>query len=302
MTLFWKRVRIKSLDIAPILDIFKYFEFLSYVKRVPKDVRVIVKVNFQEGKSISDFKNLYFLQLLEVILEPKDSSDSYILLVRMDHSLSNMNARTNGTSAVPGCRLDGEGITYILQGPPMKLRIVTTMARILAKPDRTSARSLNFNQTQYNSILSEKQLKLAKFAHDRGYFDVPKRIKVSELAEHIGLARATISEHLARIEAVIMDDMFTSFEQPYVEPEILKMMLETIELDSADSSSSRKDGLKKILETIKSNMIEELSYLELHEERGEVSMDEMIQFGVEEHRENISQIDQILQEKFSSVD
>jgi hypothetical protein len=30
-------------------------------------------------------------------------------------------------------------------------------------------------------------------------------------------------------------------------------------------------------------------------------MDRMIEFGVQEHQENISQIDQILEEKFSSV-
>ena len=68
-------------------------------------------------------------------------------MVKLNHSLSNINARTNGTSAIPGCRLDGEGLTYIIQGPPMKLRIVTTLARILSKPDRTSARSLDFKLT-----------------------------------------------------------------------------------------------------------------------------------------------------------
>ena len=301
VTLFWKRTRLRSLDIAEILEIFKHLEFLSYVKRVPKDVRIIVKANFCEGKTVSDIDDLHFLDLLEVILEPKEPTDSFILLVRLNHSLSNLNARTNGTSAAPGCRLDGEGLTYIIQGPPMKLRIVTTLARIMSKPDRTSARSLDFNLTSDNSLLSPKQLKLAKFTYDKGFFDVPKRIRVSDLAEQIGLARATISEHLARIEAIIMDDMFSSFDDPYVPPEIIKVMLETIELDSEEADIDQKKGMKKMLESIRDNIQNEVSQQILHDDDELTSLDEMVELGMQEHQQNISQIDQILEEKFSSL-
>ena len=301
VTLFWKRARLKSLDISKILEIFKHLEFLSYVKRVPKDVRIILKANFCEGKTISDIDDLHFLDLLDVIIEPKEPTDSFIILVRLNHSLSNLNARTNGTSAVPGCRLDGEGLTYIIQGPPMKLRIVTTLARIISKPDRTSARSLDFNLTSDNSLLTPKQLKLAKFAYDRGFFDVPKRIRVSDLAEQIGLARATISEHLARIEAIIMDDMFSSFDDPYVPPEIIKLMLETIELDSEEANIDHKKGMKKMLEKIRDNIKNEISPEILHNEDELSSLDEMVELGMQEHQQNISQIDLILEEKFSSL-
>ena len=303
VTLFWKRARLRELDIAEILDIFKHLEFLSYVKRVPKDVRIIVKADFVEGKTIDDIDDLYFLELIEVILEPIGNNNSYILLVKLNHSLSNINARTNGTSAIPGCRLDGEGLTYIIQGPPMKLRIVTTLARILSKPDRTSARSLDFKLTSSNSILSPNQLKLAKFAYDRGYFDVPKRIRVSDLAEQVGLARATISEHLSRIEAIIMDDMFSSFDEPYVSPETIKLMLETIELDSQDANIDQKKGMKKMLENIRDNIKNEIVPNILHDDKEtDLTMDELVEYGMQEHKENISQIDQIMIEKFSSLE
>ena len=301
VSLFWKRARLKSLDIAEILTIFKHLEFISYVKRVPKDVRIILKANFCEGKTVSDIDDLYFLDLLEVIIEPREPADSYLILVRLNHSLSNLNARTNGTSAAPGCRLDGEGLTYVIQGPPMKLRIVTTLARIMSKPDRTSARSLDFNLTADNSLLSPKQLKLAKFAYDKGFFDVPKRIRVSDLAEQIGLARATISEHLARIEAIIMDDMFSSFDDPYVPPETIKLMLEAIELDSEEANINQKKGMKKMLETIRDNIKNEISPQILHNDNELTSLDEMVELGMQEHQQNISQIDQILEEKFSSL-
>ena len=185
----------------------------------------------------------------------------------------------------------------------MKLRIVTTLARILSKPDRTSARSLDFKLTSSNSILSPKQIKLAKCAYDRGLFDVPKRIGVSALAEQVGLARATISEHLARIEAIIMDDMFSSFDEPYVDPETIRLMLDTVELDAQEANTDQKKGMKRMLENIRDNIKNEIAPNILHDDK-EIpsSMDDLVEYGMQEHKENISQIDQIMVEKFSSLD
>ena len=81
VTLFWKRSRIKNLDIGELTDLFKQAEFICYVKRVPKDIRIILKVNFCEGKTPDDLVDLHFLELLDIILEPKDISLIFILLL-----------------------------------------------------------------------------------------------------------------------------------------------------------------------------------------------------------------------------
>ena len=38
VTFFWKINRVEHLDIGLVVKIFRRIEFLSYVKRVPKDV------------------------------------------------------------------------------------------------------------------------------------------------------------------------------------------------------------------------------------------------------------------------
>ena len=116
--------RIKDLDVGEVTAIFKHLEFISYVKRVPKDITCIFKATFQDGKSPQDLDRLYSLDLLEVILEPKDNSDSFIIMARVNHSLSNLNVRTNATSTVAGSRLDGEGIHIHNPRAANKLRIV----------------------------------------------------------------------------------------------------------------------------------------------------------------------------------
>jgi len=299
VTLFWKRSRIASLDISELITVFKRLEFVSYVKRVPKDIRIILKANFCDGKSPEDIEKLHFLDLLEVILEPKGSSDSYIILARLNHSISNLNARTNGTSTVAGSRLDGEGLTYILQGPPMKLRLVSTLARLISQPDRISARTLDFTSTLDRSVLSTKQLKLAKFAYDKGFFDIPKRTRISDIANEVGLARATISEHLARIESILMDDMFSSYDEPYTNPKVVKELIETMALESANDEREREKNMLQILENIKQTIHSEIISIK-EEDYNSISGDEMIEMAVKEHQENISFIEDIMEENFKS--
>ena len=297
VTLFWKRNRIKDLDIGELNNIFNQAEFISYVKRVPKDIRIILKVNFCAGKSPKDIIDLHYIELLDVILEPRDNSDSYLILVKVNHSVSNLNARTNGTSTVPGSRLDGEGLTYIIQGPPIKLRLVSTLTRLIAQPDRVSARSLDFDSTLNHSALSIKQLKLAKFAYDRGFFDIPKRTRISDLASEIGLARATISEHLARIESILMDDMFSSYDNSYTDPKLFKSLIETITMEVENSEINQVNSMINLLSDIKNSIAAQIVELK-NDDFEQKTDDELIELAVKEYEENLSFIDDIVEEKF----
>ena len=62
----------------------------------------------------------------------------------------------------------------------------------MAKPDRISARSLDLSSSFETGPLNAKQLKLAKFAYDKGWYDINKRIRISEMAEELKIARATL--------------------------------------------------------------------------------------------------------------
>ena len=174
------------------------------------------------------------------------------------------------------------------------------MARLISQPDRISARSLDFNSTINQSALSTKQLKIAKFAYDRGFFDIPKRTRISDLASEIGLARATISEHLARIESILMDDIFSSFDESYTDPKLVKSLIETISLEVENDDMNLVDNMIKVLSEIKKSIKSQISEIK-HEEFEQITDDELIQMAVKEHEENISFIDEIVEEKFKTM-
>jgi len=258
VSFFWKIDRLDAIGLEQILDIAKRIEFLSYIKRVPKDIRCLFKFHLHEGRVIDDLHSIESLEILDVVQEAENPDEGHLVICRVIHPLPILNARTNGTYAVAGSKLDDEGLTYILQGSSMKLRLLSGVLRLMAKPDRTSARTLKLTPQNRDTVLTEKQLKLAKFAYDRGYYDLPKRIKITDLAEQLGLARATISEHLTKIEGILMDDMFSSMTDVRLTVEQARTIVETMEADMDQSKEYQTESFTGLVKRIKDSIADEL--------------------------------------------
>ena len=259
VTFFWRADRLGSIGIDSVLEIAQRIEFLSYIKRVPKDIRCLFKVHLRQGKTIEDLDTIDSVDVLEVVQTSENPDEGCLVICRVVHPLPTLNARTNGTYAVAGSKLNEEGLTYILQGSSIKLRLLSGVLRLMAKPDRTSARTLKLMPQNHESVLTEKQLKLAKFAYDRGYYDIPKRIKITELAEQLGLARATISEHLTKIEGILMDDMFSSMTDVRLTPDQARIIVETMEADMDQTESYQTESFVGLINRIKENILNEES-------------------------------------------
>jgi len=260
VSFFWKINRLDAVGLDSILKVARRIEFLSYIKRVPKDIRCLFKFHLHEGQTIEGLESIDSLQVLEVVQESENPEEGHLVICRVIHPLPILNARTNGTYAVAGSKLDEQGLTYILQGSSMKLRLLSGVLRLMAKPDRTSARTLKLTPQNRESVLTEKQLKLAKFAYDRGYYDLPKRIKITELAEQLGLARATISEHLTKIEGILMDDMFSSMTDVRLSVEQARTIVETMEADMDQTEEYQNESFAGLINRIKENIAEELPH------------------------------------------
>jgi len=258
VSFFWKIDRLDAIGLESVLNIAKRIEFLSYIKRVPKDIRCLFKFHLHEGQKIENLQSIESLEILEVVQEAENPDEGHLVICRVIHPLPILNARTNGTYAVAGSKLDDQGLTYILQGSSMKLRLLSGVLRLMAKPDRTSARTLKLTPQNRDSVLTEKQLKLAKFAYDRGYYDLPKRVKITELAEQLGLARATISEHLTKIEGILMDDMFSSMTDVRLTVEQARTIVETMEADMDQTQEYQTESFTGLVKRIKDSIAEDL--------------------------------------------
>jgi len=47
---------------------------------------------------------------------------------------------------------------------------------------------------------------VVRLAHENGWYDVPKRTSIRELAEKLGLSKSTVAEQLIKAEGEIVSD------------------------------------------------------------------------------------------------
>jgi hypothetical protein len=62
-------------------------------------------------------------------------------------------------------------------------------------------------ETDSETLLTERQAWLLREAIDRGYYDTPRRITLVELAEEVGIAKSTCSEILHRVEGQVLKQL-----------------------------------------------------------------------------------------------
>ncbi|WP_408957412.1 helix-turn-helix domain-containing protein [Natrinema sp. 74] len=53
--------------------------------------------------------------------------------------------------------------------------------------------------------LTARQLEVVNTAHEMGYFDYPKGANATDVADELGIARSTFTEHLAAAQTKLMD-------------------------------------------------------------------------------------------------
>ena len=96
-----------------------------------------------------------------------------------------------------------------------------------------------------------------------------------------------------------MDDIFSSFDESYTDPKLVKSLIETISLEVENEDTNLVDNMIKVLNDIKKSITSQISEMK-HEEFDQITDDELIQMAVKEHEENISFIDEIVEEKFET--
>ena len=157
VSFFWKIDRLDAIGLESILDVAKRIEFLSYIKRVPKDIRCLFKFHLHEGQSIDDLQSIESLEILEVVQEAENPDEGHLEIRRVIHPHPILNARTNGTYAVAAPNWTMRAHIHLAR-VIHEMRLLSGVLRLMAKPDRTSARTLKLTPQNRDTVLTEKQL------------------------------------------------------------------------------------------------------------------------------------------------
>ena len=85
VSFFWKIDRLDTIGLESILDVAKRIEFLSHIKRVPKDIRCLFKFHLHEGQGIDDLQSIESLEILEVVQEAENPDEGHLVICRVIH-------------------------------------------------------------------------------------------------------------------------------------------------------------------------------------------------------------------------
>lgn len=94
--------------------------------------------------------------------------------------------------------------TWTVVGPEDRVRRL--LARLTAKAPGTTVESVRHDARRGPGRLTDRQREVFRRAMAAGYFEVPRRISLTELAHTLGLALSSLSEALAIIEKKLLED------------------------------------------------------------------------------------------------
>jgi hypothetical protein len=204
ITIFWKRQRLALNRVNIVADIFEKIVFLGYLERTSTVVLAFVRGICKPGMTPHDINESDDFEVTEILSEPSDIDPAWMFVINIKHPLTLLSAKIGKLTVKPGSCLNDEGLFYIIRGSPLSIKVVTTAARMMLKPDRISATTISQTDFKGNQILSEKQMNVLRIAYSEGWYNTPRDISLGELANKIGLGRSTVSEHLIKSEGKII--------------------------------------------------------------------------------------------------
>jgi len=204
ITIFWKRERLFQSEVNIVDQVFEKCVFLGYLERSSTIVLAIIRGVCKPGKTPFDIGEHDHYEIKEILTEPSENDPAWMFVLNIKHPLTLLAVKIGKLTVKPGSCFNDEGMFYILRGSPLSIKVITTAARMMLKPDRISATSISQTDLRGNQILSDKRMDVLRIAYSEGWYNTPRDISLGDLATKIGLGRSTVSEHLIKSEAKII--------------------------------------------------------------------------------------------------
>lgn len=200
--LHWNRESIASSDFGELLEFCSLFEVVAHLDVQPEGVRQLARVEYRNGGGPSDFEGLGFITVEENIKSKMEGPDT--IVVMNSHPIVTTAVPFTDIAVMPPYSIGDEGMTITLRGVPKGISGFLAATRLVLPPDKVSVISHEEPKHEARSLLGERQLEILQLAIHHGYYQDPRKISVSALAEKMGIARSTLGEHLDSAEAALV--------------------------------------------------------------------------------------------------
>jgi predicted DNA binding protein len=171
----------------------------------------IMEVNMKEGFTIDD---LNLPPPAEVVSVIQGSGRTYTCLVQVQTPKEMMSHFKDFDIDViwdaPMGFIDGKMVLSVV-GEDEELRKLVKVVDAIGTVEEMHVQPASFHRDDMLASLTERQREIVIEAKRRGYYDYPRRINSEQLAERVGVSKATVVEHLRKAEGRLMGALLAGY-------------------------------------------------------------------------------------------
>tara|TARA_Y100001980_G_C14482904_1_gene261073 strand:- start:25 stop:774 length:750 start_codon:yes stop_codon:yes gene_type:complete len=203
----WSPETVERSDIGLITEVAEKFEVVAHLEVTKTGVRQLVNIKFQPGNGPPQLDEIEYLELegpLNPYPIPEEGQEGYVV-VWNKHPLSVAAINFDSLHVIPPYIIGSDGVQITIRGLPEGVSGFLKAARAMLPPDNVNVVDVAAIEDSILKVLTPKQMEIAVFAVQSGFYQNPRKITKKELSELTEIPRSTLQEHLAKAEASLME-------------------------------------------------------------------------------------------------
>lgn len=219
MSIFIFVMRKVTVQLTPSKEVRKLYEpYFKYLKRI--STLNLLKVDFQKNieliifeiivKDKYDFQKIKWPKSIVFYHILKEEGNTITLLIKTNSeyliknfmNFHNLDIIWDSPSFVEKDRV----VRSCIADETNLKKFVSNMEKF-GKITKIAYKRSNYKETNFASHLTAKQKEILSVAQREGYYSLPRKINGERLARKIGCSKATVLEHLRKIENKIMNNI-----------------------------------------------------------------------------------------------
>ena len=206
----WKVSSLSGIDeIDTLMEICERIEVLGHLSTESDGVTQLVELKIKEGRELSEISELNSFEVLE---KHEEDESGILVSIHCSHPLAISAVELSNIYVYPPYGIDSKnGLEFRIFGISSSIRSFLEFVRTVMPPDNISVQTIKNGAEKSLDFLTEKQREVLELAVRRGYYEDGSEVTLKQLADHLGIARSTIGEHLKRAESEVVKKAVSDF-------------------------------------------------------------------------------------------
>jgi predicted DNA binding protein len=168
----------------------------------------LIEVRLKEHRSIEDLTSIGKMEVLNVLKSVGNAHTCLVKYIEDEAGLDTFKEFDLDLILAPPSLVSEDRYVATFIGTHENLnRVVDVIRGFAGKVESITMKQALYERGDLLSVLTDKQRDALVTAHRYGYYEYPRRINSTKLAEKVDISKPTLVQHLRKAEGRIMDEI-----------------------------------------------------------------------------------------------